>query len=65
MILGNNGLSRERFSEIFASLHSQLQAERKIFAPQAICLAHAQFCFKTRKIISRYFALIFLQSNFS
>ena len=30
------GSSRERLSEIFASLHSQLQAERKIFAPQAI-----------------------------
>ena len=29
----------------------------KIFAPQATCLAYAQFCFKTRKIISRYFAL--------
>ena len=49
MILGNNGLSRERFSEIFASLHSQLQAERKIFAPQAICLAHAQILLQNSK----------------
>ncbi len=53
------GVATLVLKEIFASLHSQLQAEENFNLRQASCLVLVKIFCTTFKIILRYFALTF------